>query len=126
MLTTNYNQSLSFYFASPTDSTVYVNHGVAFVDAENIAVTPHVLDFQGGYKTFVEMTHPQLLGYQYTVLCLQYVDGFADMTAVTFDPVDSPSKLTSPAINNGLKPLGLFLFYGDGTNITLTSSSRVQ
>lgn len=119
MLTTNNNQALNFYASGPTDGTVYVNPGVAMVDYL-------VMDFQGGYKTFAEMTTPQLQGYQYSVLFLQNVNNFPDMSTAIFTPVDSTSKLTPPYVNYGTKPLGLFLFYGDGTNVTLTSANKVQ
>lgn len=123
MLTTNPNQALNFYAAGPTDSTVYVNPGVAMVG-------PYIMDFRGGYRTFTQMTDfTTSNGYQYSVLCLQNVDNFPDMTSVIFPPVSSPAELESPKIDSTyMRPLGLFLFYNDGTNTTLTlmSSSRIQ
>lgn len=121
MLTTNLNQALNFHAAGPTDSTVYVNPGVTMVG-------PYIMDFRGGYKTFSQMTDfTSSNGYQYSVLCLQNVNNFPDMTSVIFSPVSSPAELESPKIDSTyMKPLGLFLFYTDGANITLTSSSRIQ
>jgi hypothetical protein len=122
MLTTNSNQALSFYSAGPTDSTVYINPGTT-------RVGNYILDFRGGYRTFSQMTDfTTSHGYQYSVLCIQNFNNFPDTTNVVFAPVDSTNELVSPNIGDStfIKPLGLFLFYGDGTNITLTSSSRIQ
>jgi hypothetical protein len=122
MLTTSNNQSLNFYVASPTDSTVYVNPGVA-------QIGPYIMDFRGGHKTFVEMTDwTSQNGYQYSVLCLQNSYNFPDMTSMVFTPVDSTAELVSPRIGDStnLKALGLFLFHSDGTHITLTLNGRIQ
>lgn len=124
MLSTNPNQSLNFYYDSTKDSTVYVNSGVAWVGN-------YIMDFRGGNKNFAQMTNfgTQSNVYQYSVLCLQPAGGFPDMTSITFTPVDSTTSLVPPNTISplaGNKPLGLFLFYTDGTSTTLTSASRIQ
>lgn len=120
MLTTNNNQSLNFYVSGSTDATVYVSPGVA-------QVGPYIMDFQGGSQAYAEMTDPNAPGYRYSVLCLQNANNFPDMTSVSSAPVDSTSKLQSPYVDIGVrKPIGLFLFYGDGTHLTLNSSNRIQ
>jgi len=121
MLTTNNNQSLNFYVSGTTDATVYVNPGIA-------KIGPYIMDFQGGNKTFAEMTDwTASNGYQYSVLCLQNVNNFPDMTNVVFTPVDSVAELVSPRIDStDLKAIGLFIFQGDGTHNVLTFSGKVQ
>jgi len=142
MFTTNSNQMLNF---SVSDSTVYVSPGCAVVGN-------YVMDFRGDSITFDNMVSSDFTNnpnyFQYSVLSLYNYNGFADVTAITASSVSSEAALISPTIfdttNTGsndpadatttththglsrdVRPVGLFLFTNDGTNVIHKSSSRI-
>jgi hypothetical protein len=126
MLNTSFNQDFGF---SSSDSTMYINPGVARVGNS-------ILPFRGDSIPFQNMVDfgDSTMVYQYSALLLQNFQGYADMTSALSSPVDSTIGLTYPALTPDSSnpyapvfPIGLFLFYTpDGTVIDLLSSQRIS
>jgi len=122
MLTTNTNQSLNF---TASDGTIFVTSGA-------VVIGNYVMDFKGGYMPFSQMssfdttTHSTDNYYQNSVLSVYNFNNFPDLTSAHSDAT-TLAGLGSFYISNtsSSKPLGLFTFYYDGSNISLKSSSKV-
>jgi hypothetical protein len=125
MIKTNQNSALGF---SVSDSTVYVNAGTARVGNS-------VMTYQGGSKTFREMTTftHDATGYQYSALILYNYHSFPDMTQVV-SPIAALNGLAFPTFpydgtnqHAAVHSIGLFTFKSsDGTNIDLINSAKVE
>lgn len=126
MLNTSFNQDFNF---SSSDSTVYINPGVARVGNS-------ILSFRGDNVPFQNMVDfgDQTMVYQYSALLLQNFSSYADLTSAVSTPEDSTMKLTLPTLtpdsSNPYAPvfsIGLFLFYTpDGSAFNLISSQRIS
>jgi len=118
MLTTNTNQSLNF---TASDGTVFVTPGA-------VVLGHYVMDFKGGYMPFSQMTNfdSSTNTYQNSVLSVYNFNNFPDLTSVHSDAT-TLAGLGSFYISDTTKtkPLGLFTFFYDGSNISLQSSSKV-
>ena len=126
MLNTPFNQDFSF---STSDSTVYINQGIA-------RVGNNILPFRGDNLQFQQMVDfgDQTNVYQYSALLLQNFNSYSDLTSAVSTPADTTHGLTYPALipdsSNPYAPvfpIGLFLFYtSDGSAIELISSQRIN
>jgi glutathionylspermidine synthase len=121
MLNTSFNQDFSF---STSDSTVYINQGIA-------RVGNNILPFRGDNLQFQQMVDfgDQTNVYQYSALLLQNFNSYSDLTSAVSTPADTTHGLTYPALipDSTVFPIGLFLFYtSDGSAIELISSQRIN
>jgi hypothetical protein len=131
MLNTFFNQDFNF---SSSDSTMYINPGVA-------RVGNNILPFRGDSIPFQSMVDfgDQSGVYQYSALLIQSIQqkpGYvsADLTSAVSTPEDSTLKLAFPTLTPDSSnpyapvfPIGLFLFYTpDGTAFDLLSSQRIS
>jgi hypothetical protein len=126
MLSTKLNQNFSF---SDTDSTVYVNPGVARVGNT-------IMPFRGDSITFQDMVDfgDQSCLYQYSALFLQDFKSRPELAVSVSSPVSATKSLIYPELTPSLSnpyapvyPIGLFLFYKDTTDtLHLISSQRID
>jgi hypothetical protein len=126
MLNTSFNQDFNF---SSSDSTMYINPGVARVGNS-------ILSFRGDNVPFQSMVDfgDQTMAYQYSALLLQNFSSYADLTSAVSTPADNTMGLVLPTLTPDSSnpyapvfPIGLFLFYTpDGTVFDLLSSQRIS
>jgi hypothetical protein len=130
MLSTLNNQAFNFSYDSTTDSTVYVSPGVAVLNS-------YVAPFRGDSISFSQMTDFSTSSnvYQYSALSLYYDSVYVgpDLTCNTssgFDTTRAPSYPNLGIDASVIHPIGLFLFYrqgtSDGTTTELVSASKVS
>jgi hypothetical protein len=124
MLNTLFTQDFNF---SVSDSTVYVNPGVARIGNS-------ILSFRGDSMLFQDMVNfgDESNVYQYSALLLQNFNSYADLTSAVSSPIDNTRGLSLPTLTPDSSnpyapvfPIGLFLFYHDGTMVNLRSSQRI-
>jgi hypothetical protein len=130
MLKTIDNQQFAFNYDSTTDSTVYVSAGVTIL---NGSVQP----YRGGSITFDQMTNfdTSTNVYQYSALSLYNYSYYTspDLTSIQSSLFNLPNSPAYPALSftnitsdtSTLYPIGLFLFYYDGTTVALKSSDKI-
>jgi hypothetical protein len=125
-MNTHFNQDFNF---SASDSTVYVNPGIARLGNS-------ILPFRGDNISFQQMVNfgDQTGAYQYSALLLQNFRSTADLTSAVSLPADTTRDLFYPTLTPDSSnpyapvfPIGLFLFYTpDGTVFDLLSSQRIS
>jgi len=128
MLQTISNQDFNVNYDATRDSTVFVSPGTAVLGSGL-----YVIPFRGDSMTFRKMTSfgSGSSVYQYSAMTLQYsgtdtiVSG-PDLTCTTATAFSSLSAPIYPKLDStSLYPIGLFMFYTDGTYIDLISNSRI-
>jgi hypothetical protein len=120
MLTTKNTSAFDF---SISDSTVYVNPGVAEANST-------VMFFRGDSIPFSSMTDWSSLsdttGYQYSALLMQNFLGYPDLTCAVSAPAITNMGLSYPVISQDSSspyPIGLFLFYTPDSGATSVLSN---
>jgi hypothetical protein len=115
MLNTNFSKDFGF---SSSDSTVYVNPGVARVGNS-------ILPFRGDSIPFQSMVDfgDQTMVYQYSALAIQDFNSYADLTTAVSLPADSTNGLSYPIFADTGFSLGITPLPSDYRSFQYDNSS---